>query len=418
MNKIKVFNFLILLILVIIFLNLNGVVYIFTSKPNIFSNLILLIIMLLLGISIQIKQISLIDGYNRYFVMTIFCYFFLGLVPYLFLSNGLDLSSPELTETVKNIIISIVFIFIMFNFFKINNLELKTEKSLKYMTVLFALASLSGVIFKEIGITEFGNYKSITDLRYSGIFANPNELGFYSNISAVFLLYFTFRKKISKLLKCILIILTILSFYNVFLSLSKTALFSSLIILIIYLMNFTSNKNFYNKIVVFFIFTLISYFAFQFFLDDLSNLNLSQRNRFFFINSIKDNSLGQLTSHRDVLWEHGIQLITSNPFGYGLGFMQNMPGFGGIHNEFLMIMGEAGVLSGILVLILMINVFIKILNKKDKDEKFLLLAIFINIVIYATSTHGIIQKKGLLILLVFVFHFTTKKLYVRHIRNN
>ena len=183
-------------------------------------------------------------------------------------------------------------------------------------------------------------------------------------------------------------------------------------------MNFTSNKNFYNKIVVFFIFTLISYFAFQFFLDDLSNLNLSQRNRFFFINSIKDNSLGQLTSHRDVLWEHGIQLITSNPFGYGLGFMQNMPGFGGIHNEFLMIMGEAGVLSGILVLILMINVFIKILNKKDKDEKFLLLAIFINIVIYATSTHGIIQKKGLLILLVFVFHFTTKKLYVRHIRNN
>ena len=144
MNKIKVFNFLILLILVIIFLNLNGVVYIFTSKPNIFSNLILLIIMLLLGISIQIKQISLIDGYNRYFVMTIFCYFFLGLVPYLFLSNGLDLSSPELTETVKNIIISIVFIFIMFNFFKINNLELKTEKSLKYMTVLFALASLSG----------------------------------------------------------------------------------------------------------------------------------------------------------------------------------------------------------------------------------------------------------------------------------
>jgi len=418
MNKIKVFNFLILLVLAIFFLNLNGVVYIFTSIQNIFSNLILLIIMLLLGISIQIKQISLIRGYNRYFVMTIFCYFFLGIVPYLFLSNGLDLSSPELTETVKNIIISIVFIFLLFNFFKINDLELKTEKSLKYMTVLFALASLSGVIFKEIGITEFGNYNSITDMRYSGIFANPNELGFYSNISAVFLLYFTFRKKISKQLKYILIILTILSFYNVFLSLSKTALFSSIIILIIYLINFTTNKNFYNRIGVFFIFTLISYLSFQFFQDDLSSLNESQRNRFFFINSIEDNNLGQLTSHRDVLWEHGIQLIASNPFGYGLGFMQNMPGLGGIHNEFLMIMGEAGVLSGILVLILIIKVFIKILNKKDKDEKFLLLATFINIVIYATSTHAIIQKKGILILLVFIFYFTTKKLYVRYIRNN
>jgi len=306
----------------------------------------------------------------------------------------------------------------MFNFFKINNLELKTEKLLKYMTVLFALASLSGVIFKEIGITEFGNYKSITDLRYSGIFANPNELGFYSNISAIFLLYFTFRKKTFTQFKFILIVLTILSFYNVFLSLSKTALISSIIILIIYLIIFTKNKNIYKKIGVFFLFTLIFYFSFEFFQDDLSSLNESQRVRFFFINSIVDNDIGQLTSQRDYLWRHGIQLITSNPFGYGLGFMQNMPGFGGVHNEFLMIMGEAGVISGILVLILIIKASIEILNKKDKDEKFLLLATLINIVIYSTSTHAIIQKKGILILLVFIFYFTTKKLYVRHIRNN
>ena len=418
MNKIKVFNFLILLTLAIFFLNLNGVVYIFTSISNIFSNLILLIIVLLSGISIQIKRTSSIDGYNRYFVMTIFCYFLLGLAPYLFLSNGLNLNSSELSETLKNIIISFVFIFLMFNFFKINNLELKTEKLLKYMTVLFALASLSGVIFKEIGITEFGNYKSITDLRYSGIFANPNELGFYSNISAIFLLYFTFRKKTFTQFKFILIVLTILSFYNVFLSLSKTALISSIIILIIYLIIFTKNKNIYKKIGVFFLFTLIFYFSFEFFQDDLSSLNESQRVRFFFINSIVDNDIGQLTSQRDYLWRHGIQLITSNPFGYGLGFMQNMPGFGGVHNEFLMIMGEAGVISGILVLILIIKASIEILNKKDKDEKFLLLATLINIVIYSTSTHAIIQKKGILILLVFIFYFTTKKLYVRHIRNN
>ena len=169
---------------------------------------------------------------------------------------------------------------------------------------------------------------------------------------------------------------------------------------------------------VFFLFTLIFYFSFEFFQDDLSSLNESQRVRFFFINSIVDNDIGQLTSQRDYLWRHGIQLITSNPFGYGLGFMQNMPGFGGVHNEFLMIMGEAGVISGILVLILIIKASIEILNKKDKDEKFLLLATLINIVIYSTSTHAIIQKKGILILLVFIFYFTTKKLYVRHIRNN
>lgn len=416
--NIRIYNILVLILMTIFYLNLNGVFYIFTDIESIFSNLILGITVLLIGFLIQIKQTSKPYGLNKLFSLTIFSYIILGLISAAFINDNLELQSREFNETLKNSVISIVFIFIMYNFFNYNKSELNTNKIIKFMTILFAIASFSGVLFKVIGITEYGNYVSITDFRYSGVFANPNELGFYSNISLIFILSYTLKAKLSNTLKFILFLLAVIAIYNVILSLSRTALFSSFIIIFLYLINLIRIKYIKNKGIILLTFLTISSISFYTINGFISDLGEQQRNRLFFIDNVTtEQDLGKLTSNRNILWEHGLEVIQSNPFGKGMGYMQNMPGYGGVHNEILLIMGEAGILVGLFVLIFLIKVIIAALKKKSSNEKFFFLSLIFNIIIYAFTTHAITQKKGILILLIFIFYYLKKTNNVRNIRN-
>jgi len=198
--------------------------------------------------------------------------------------------------------------------------------------------------------------------RADGVFGNPNALGIIANMGLIMTIYSLLVHE--RLLVIKLFLIPCLLFVS-YVSLSRASIITSLVLILFSV--FWMIKKFkylrvYGKFLVGLIIPVIAGITFY----TVMNFSIiydryidfgAQRKIQSVINLVfKGEFTYESTSGRTEIFEHGFFLISQHPLiGNGLGAFQHFPpasGFShGIHNTYLLILGDAGILPFILLLV-------------------------------------------------------------------
>jgi O-antigen ligase len=255
--------------------------------------------------------------------------------------------------------------------------------------------------------------------RTGGFFANANEAGVFGNYLIV-IYFIMFLKKEKR--KWVLLPVLFLGLYNSFISFSKAAMLVAPIIIIYFIifsffkLNHLKRHNQKSIISVVFIF-IILVFAIATNFDSIhGSLDLSKQRR---IDNILLLASGQIdkktTSKRSVLFEHGIRKISQKPLlGYGLGSFQQFnrgPIQLGVHNTFLLIAGESGIIPISLFILFLGTLFYKGYFFKEPEIGFFITAVIIVFIInlYGTNHSTIPDRPSNILIGAFLALLEKKK---------
>jgi len=120
----------------------------------------------------------------------------------------------------------------------------------------------------------------------------------------------------------------------------------------------------------------------------------------------EDSDIGSVTSNRANIAQYGIKKIVNDNFlGSGLRSFHNISEFRnlGIHNIFLLILGESGLIPFLFYIYFITRLLIKNYRLKD-DRRFKLFSIIFSILIFSLTSHSIFFDK--IIIAVFTYYLT------------
>lgn len=182
---------------------------------------------------------------------------------------------------------------------------------------------LTPVIIVSVIVIPFGYFKIVND-SFQGIINHPNLFGIFGAIYICFLLYsnYSFRRKSG--LDWKRIVLLVLTFVMIYLTESRTGMFSALVILLIYFitMNTESKIKLFAGLMVFAV-ILIIYFAvdnnaYRGFIDEINHFIIK-----------RENAEGIMDT-REQLMEASMNKFRANPLfgsGFGVGYTPSIKSF-------------------------------------------------------------------------------------------
>lgn len=229
--------------------------------------------------------------------------------------------------------------------------------------------------------------------RYSGFYLNPNAAGFVLMIGFVVSLFV--KSKLMKILGQIIFVIA------GFFTFSRT--FLVLLLLINAITIFISIRNVYK------LFIGISLFAVFVTFNSIVNLDIKRLNSFSSLLEGKvSEELGQ--DSRTETWAgYYLQIYDKPIFGNGyLSFSGKTIGYGtneisvqGVHNTFLMILGE----SGILVFLFLVYMYLSVIfySYKEFRKKPILLLCSLTTVLYLLTTHNYFDNYIILFISIWIF---------------
>ncbi len=354
LDKILLLSF--LSICIIFLCNLNGVLYLTIGLRAPFSPIILVLSIIIIGISLFIKQYKIKGWVLILYLVFYILYLYLGLVVLLFDDSLLHpkVSILEILRTyLSSIIIILAAYFVTLFFISKNNIS----GLLRILLFTSLVSILVAAISPFIGLTDFYSFASggiVNNERVSGLFGNPNETGAFAIyfLTIVLTCYSYFRKWTIWLLP-----LVGLAYYVSFMSFSRAALILINLIFLLYIIMHLKRINKFRlnhvpKTVVFLVIVLFSAaFGSSKFYNYISNLSHSQKTRIFQTFQLVGGKIDKsTTSHRSEVYSYVLKQIESSPFlGYGLGTfhrIMNLPGANklGTHNTHILIWAESGIL--------------------------------------------------------------------------
>lgn len=286
---------------------------------------------------------------------------------YLLLSVFISKNSIESIIVLYKIIILIVVFLISYNVFK------KSD----YSITICAVFSVS--LFLESLVVLFQFFFSLEGL--SGIASNPNISSSSILIKLPFIIYFIYQVK-KKLNKFLLRLIEYLSIIGIIILGSRLGLISLFIIYFFYFFWYKNHR--LNQV-----FSIVVIFTFSFFINNSQTINN------FDLSSLRIEKLNndESTNQRLNFYKKAIDLSFNKPFtGYGLGSWKYeslpyddnnnndilVPYY--VHNDFLQILFELGIIGLAAYLFFLIILFKKILFLEDKLRGILII-IFIVFVI-------------------------------------
>lgn len=412
-----------LIFMLIIFCNLNAVIYATLGLSNITSPIILVCSFLIYSF-LPIKQ----DYFGKPFLLLV-CFLMIftviGIISLIYnLHNHQFTQADELLEIRKNftamIILFIAYIYCVWSLRNVSDIFI-----FKLVFYFFFTTLLVGLLSPHIGLNALLSEGENVHRVY-GLFANPNENGFQANLT-ILLAYFLFLKRGIKILPFIGIIAFCI--YGAFSSFSKTAMITMVFILclfIVYVLWRASsfNKNFRIKIgTSFFLLSIsLSVLSIYFANSGRSILHPVQQERISEAIDIvlKGKFNRETTTNRSLLYERGLKKIGEQPFfGYGLGTFScagMVHVWSGVHNMYLKIWGEAGIFVFLFfLLILVYYIFIGCALLKE-PEGFLLLSFLLAFGIFSFSSHSAFSLKflmGFMGIILGVTHEIKRKRYLK-----
>ena len=349
----KIWNSIITVVFALILLNVAGYFNIALAKTEIATYIKYICIVLIIIYLLKNEMIILDKGF---LIFLILYFLFSGI-------NTIEKFNLYILEFIKSILLFIFFS----NYIKINKLK----------TVLIII--LIGAITIIVEFFIFKDYN--IGGRYSGIFLNPNGAAYICIFG--YTLSFMFNGKLKYI--CILIF----SFAGL-ITFSRTFLVLWLLVTLYFI--YKEKKNLIILIISFFIIILLNNykedfeinsrfdFISQFFLDEKPTVSFDEFN---------ENS-------REVAWQRFYsKLLNGNLFignGYrsfqGSEFVESKNNSlrEGVHNSYLMILGEAGIFVFILFLLLNIQIIIKLFQN---DKIFLM--IFLTMLLFITTSHNFFE---------------------------
>jgi len=278
--------------------------------------------------------------------------------------------------------------FIRFMIVPICAIELLYRTTKKEIYIILLVGSLSIIINATIFPTGYGGYNTILG-RYSGFYMNPNYAGYICLIG--FALSYSITSKWLRIIGQLVFTLAGI------LTLSRGFI---VIWLIVNMLSIYNNRK--NVVVPMLgVFVLLVVFALS------SMLSLNQE-RFSALQSIFDSDTQVQTKtitddSRTATWALYSDIIADNPiFGNGYGKMRDRGSIlPGIHNSYLMVLGEAGIIPFLLMIGIYIHLLIRsIRDFRKKPENFYLSCV---LVLSLMVAHGFFMNFYTVLITMYVF---------------
>jgi O-antigen ligase len=282
----------------------------------------------------------------------------------------------------------------------------KTAWFLNVLNILLIIGSLLTIFAIPVGLYTLNYVKPprfLSLTRMSGIYLDPNFAGFAANITAAFGLSSLFRPNASKLLG---ILGVVSGFGAVVASFSKTGILSLIVLIFItaiiyFVMYQRIDKQVRRVANIFFAILFHGIFQLLIFLSlNLETLPKEQRER---IQQIENIILGKAdksdTSNRANLIELGLSKIAERPL-LGTGYLSfihlldagNKTGDNvGVHNIFLRVWGEAGILAFLLFTGFWLYTFWRGTQLPTIWARLLITSLVVSLVIFGLTMHTFLE---------------------------
>jgi O-antigen ligase len=424
MNRVFLVNIFFLVYIITNILNLNVSFDLISGNSSIsiflyYSSILSVLISFFISIYKPLNEVKFIFRKSIKFILFFYILyliaFFSGLVSDNF--KYLDIYTPIV---LKSALMLILFSW-LFSFLLVHN---QIGSYIKWLTIIVLFSVFSIPILKKLNIEI--SYLLYSDIlkddigRASGVFGNANIAAQFCVIGIILVLYYLHSStKIFYRISLIFILITI--YYSLYLTFSNTGFLNALIINFFYFIIISKNKVYlFFKLLIFFI--LLQVFAIPFFKIFLKDYYISNNIPYIqqekmdnFINIISlDNSNKVDFSYRDQLASIAWTKIDKSPIiGHGLGsFSVDISSNQGVHNSYLQVIGEVGILVFLIYLFLFLYfVYNQVVQNQINSFKFLVLAIIFSISIYMLTSHDVIYSERLIIFLVFINTISLHKKY-------
>lgn len=398
LQRFNYLNFASFLLVLIIFGNLNGV---FNFYFGIVAPLSPVILMLCAFITAALfnrqyeKESLLLWLFTAFYIL----YLYISSISYILYAEDIYAGNNYLL-TVRGYLSSVI---IILTFYKLTTWALYNGEydSLIKRIFFFMCVGVGLILISSMGMFQF----AVDEDRASGLFANPNMASALVLYTFAFVLAFMIKAENYRRIGYFLLIPVL--FYAVFLTFSKAGLITFPLVLLLFfgllMIRFRYITRSQRRLCIgFFAISVIAVLAITFrFSEIMDQLNWGQVLRLQRTLAFLSGEFTEATtSERSTLFSIGFNLISEHPFlGNGLTSFHHydIPVNGkhiGVHNTFLLILGESGIVPFIMYVALILSMTIKSFRIGDTSMYVLCMCIiFIYIIRVAGTAHTALDDR-------------------------
>jgi O-antigen ligase len=360
----------------------------------------------------------------KYFLFFLMSFIFISTISLLLYTNNLH-SDTSLVKLYRNYFSTFV-IFLAFYFGSVYFLmQFGTYQFLKFIILLFLLTTIFTVFTNDLGMNNLYIKESSEvgeSSRQSGLFGNPNEAG---SFGLYFLVILLSSALVFKSHKYVLLLMSLLAAYSIFVTFSKAAIGTGGLVLVIYFVFNLKNvlrigrSNRRITLIAFVSVVFIASTIFSQWENIFASFTQGQQKRalsFFLL--LQGEVSKKTTSERTITFQHGWEMIQSSPvIGNGFGSFHRFAGGPlqlGVHNTYLLITGE----SGFIPIILYITLLFLLISASSRIEnpgiRFLVIGFCVVFFISVSGTghnalYDRVSNAVLAIIIAIIYYFKSLK---------
>lgn len=391
------------LLSIMLFCNLNGILKNFVGINAGLSPVILVLCFCLLAITRPTKKLFSYPFIA--FLSTLLSLWYLGFISGLIHYDETNFKNANLFFASRLIFTSCLIFYVFSSYISTLNREQKS-KHIKFVFYLFFFTSSIGVLESLFGFRTVAVDMAYDKERTLGFFGNPNLTGLQANFSLVFIIGLFLSNKL-KVIPTLLLIPVVT--YAAGASFSKTAIITAALLLISFLLICIWNLfriNHRQKVFrSFSVIAILSVVSFAVIVPIATSyydkLGGGQQERLLSIVDLvaKGQFNRKTSSMRSEIFKDGIEVIKDDVIlGHGLstfsigGMFKSSPTHG-VHNMYLKLIGEAGIIPLFLFFSFFITFTLRALKKQKREYLFITLFTIISFFVFCFTSHNALEDK-------------------------
>ena len=348
------------------------------------------------------------------FMLTLLSLWYMGLISGLVHYDYTNFKTGDQLFATR-LIFSSFLIFYVFSSYMSGLCKERKSKHVKFVLFLFIFTSSIGVLESLFGFRTVSLDLAYDTERTLGFFGNPNLTGLQANLSLALVIGLFLANKLKVLTTLVLVPIVA---YSAAASFSKTAIITASLLLVMFFVLLIWNMlNLKNRIQarrsfsIIAILTVISFVVVvPLAISYYDDLGFGQKERLTsIVDLVAEGKFNRKTSSmRSEIFKDGIEIIKKDVFlGHGLstfsmgGMFKSSPTHG-VHNIFLKLIGEGGILPLMFFLTFILSFSFKAMQKKNREYLYLCLFPILSFSLYCFTSHNALEDKFAVALLAIL----------------